>query len=120
MALFSHNGMLYDTDHSDGNERGAARNTDPQTSHEAAASVDATRLEAKVLAAINVAIDGLTSTEAAQVLNIPPWSISPRFRPLARKGLIHDTGMTRIGATGRRHIVWKSGPEKEQGDSSFE
>lgn len=95
-------------------ETGAARNTDPQTSHEAAASVDATRLEAKVVGAIGAAADGLTITETAEILNISPWSISPRFKPLVRKGLIHDSGEKRVGATGRKHIVWKVGPGKDK------
>lgn len=91
-------------------EPGAARHTDPDTSHEAAASVNATKLEAKVLVSLGAAKDGLTSSESAGVLNIPVWSISPRFKPLASKGLIHDTGMRRKGPSGRKRIVWKIGP----------
>jgi hypothetical protein len=88
-----------------------ARRTDPQTSHAAAASIlpKIPELEKKVLDAVRRAVNGLTSTECAEVLGMDKWSISPRFAPLRRKGLIYDSGQRRLGRhTSRLQIVWKA------------
>ena len=82
-----------------------SRNTDPDTSAAAAASVrgsKANALESKVLDTLQAHSDGLTSSEVANLLDLHAWSISPRFAPLRRKGLIFDSG-ERSG----RSIVWK-------------
>lgn len=87
-------------------ETGLARNTDPDTSQAAAQSFDPTRLEAVVLEVLRQHKEGLTSTEVADILGIGLWSISPRLRPLANKGLIRDSGRRKEGASKRKQIVW--------------
>lgn len=71
-----------------------ARRTDPDTSHEAAAVVDVLGLEDRVLKVL-AARGPLTAKEVAEILEIPQVSASPRFSPLAEKGLIKRTGQRR-------------------------
>lgn len=84
-----------------------ARNGDPETSHEAAASTDATRLESLAYRTLfEAGVEGLTAEQLSRILNIEKNTISPRLRPLARKGLIIDSGRRRKNETGKRAIVW--------------
>ena len=89
-----------------------ARNSDPETSHDAAGAVEgeaAARMEAKVLAGLLANPDGLTSHELESVTGMRYESITPRMRPLCDKGLIEDTGirLKRPGSK-RGSIVWKA------------
>ena len=94
---------LYDDD-----DIGAYRYDDPDTSYEAAHSVKATELEAKVRDAIFKQGDyGATGWEVAAVLKMSINTVSPRFAPLRRKGFIYDSGERRPGPSGRNQIVWK-------------
>lgn len=97
-------------------ETGKARNGDPDTSHEAAASIDATALEALVL-------DAITSTGrygAAQddLLRIMSgWevqTITPRIHPLLTKGMVFDLGERRVGHSNRRQRVVVARPFLEE------
>jgi DNA-binding MarR family transcriptional regulator len=79
-----------------------ARRDDPETSHEAAKKVDATKREKQ-------AIDGLrglggegNSKEIAAFMGVDKWSISPRMKPLEKKGLVERTEKRRGGS-----IVWR-------------
>lgn len=73
-----------------------ARATDPDTSHAAADAVDANWLEYAVLQGFDrVPDDEATVKELAVVTGIPLWSLSPRMRPLVRKGYVVDTGKRR-------------------------
>lgn len=91
-----------------------ARNTDPETSHEAAHSMDdaVTRLEKVVTLAIRASGDrGATWDELAALTGIDKASISPRFKPLRRKGQICSRTVEgeivkRAGNSGRGQIVW--------------
>ncbi len=95
--------------------RGLARRTDPETSHEAARKVDATKQERVVLDALKDYGD-MTSEEVAAVtgpeISATLQSITPRFRPLATKGLIIEKRdskgeiVKRKGKSTRRRIVW--------------
>ncbi len=93
-------------------ERGAHRHEDPDTSVDAANSVDATALEAEVLVAFRDAPKdyGCTSEEAANYLRMELGSVTPRFRPLEAKGYIYRTSERRPGKSGRNRIVWKLVP----------
>lgn len=95
---------------------GAHRTEDPDTSVDAANSVDATALEAEVLVAFRDSIwclnYGFTSEEAANYLKMELGSVTPRFRPLEAKGYIYRTAERRSGKSGRNRIVWKLVPTR--------
>lgn len=76
-----------------------ARNTDPQTSHDAAHRVDTNRLEGMVMRALEHGAKN--SKEIAEFLGVDKWSISPRMAPLVKKGLVMDSGIRR-----GKSIVW--------------
>jgi DNA-binding MarR family transcriptional regulator len=87
-----------------------ARRADPETSHAAAASMSRfiTQAERKVLDALRSRGEaGATSEELARFLAVPLVNVSPRMRPLADKGYVVDSGVTRKGASGRGQIVWR-------------
>jgi len=84
-----------------------ARRTDPDTSHIAAVTVDANRLEGFVLSILGQYPDGLTTREISTLLHSDMVSISPRMKPLEKKGLVERTAERR-GLSGRRSIVWRS------------
>jgi hypothetical protein len=96
-----------------------SRNTDPGTSQLAADSMQGSRaseLEGKVLAVIQNTREhpaGLTGEEVTVILGLDRVTTSPRFAPLCRKGLIHDSGIRRIGSSNRPAIVWLPGPSPD-------
>lgn len=79
-----------------------ARATDPATSHDAARSVDTSALEALVLDTLRDHPAGLTTKEMARVTGEDRVTLSPRLRPLARKGLVREAGKR------GRSIVWEA------------
>lgn len=83
-----------------------SRRTDPSTSHVAAAKVDTSKLEAIVLDALRQSPQGLTSHQIASQLRLSLVTVSPRMRPLVRKGLITDTARTI--EQGRQRILWQA------------
>jgi hypothetical protein len=83
-----------------------ARATDPDTSREAAESVDSVQMERIVLEAIAQFPNGCIADELERVLPGYRWNtITPRFAPLIRKGLIYDTGERRKARSGRSQRV---------------
>ena len=86
-----------------------ARASDPETSHDAAKSVESNRLQTICLKAIRTASNGLTTEELAEVTNLPLVTVSPRMRPLAEMGLIYE-GSKRKNRSGRWAIVWCAKP----------
>ena len=94
-----------------------ARHTDPHTSHEAARSIQVTDLESVVLGALR-ALGPSTSHEVAEYTGLDLVTVSPRFKPLEKKGLVKrklegfdaEKGryiyQTRIGKSGRASVVW--------------
>lgn len=96
----------------DDKHHGAARRVDPQTSHDAAESVEANELESLVLDDIRAqGRYGATPGETAFRLKIEKNTISPRHAPLRRKGFIFDSGIRRPNPTGRSGQVWVSSRE---------
>lgn len=89
-------------------ESAAARAVDPETSHEAAASLgDVTELQSRVLESIRGSGEtGLTAFELAERLGLQLNTVSPRTAPLVRKGLVVDSGKRRRGPSGRKSTVW--------------
>ena len=82
---------------------GLARNTDPDTSHEAA-KIHTSTLEGMVVEVIN-RNGPMTTEEIARVLKIDLQSITPRIAPLMRLGILIDTGLRKPGASGRNRRV---------------
>jgi len=86
------------------------RNSDPQTSKDAAISIDPTRLESLVLDAIrHFGESGATMDEVDRVLpDVRASSISPRFKPLMEKGFVIGDGRTRkaIYSNKQQRILW--------------
>ncbi len=84
----------------------AARSTDPETAHAAAASVDSTKLEGTVIDCLR--LNGpMTTHELADRTGLDLVSISPRMRPLVRKRLIRNSGKKRKGRSFRQSILWE-------------
>jgi hypothetical protein len=50
----------------------------------------------------------LTADEVAAVLKETVLATRPRITELNRMGLIHDTGRTRLNASGSKATVWKA------------
>lgn len=88
-----------------------ARWSDPDTSKAAAedlAGEKATRLEYVVLATLQNFPQGLTMHEIVRLTGLPWNTVSPRIRPLVRKGFVIDSGKRRKGPTGHSCIVWRA------------
>jgi len=82
----------------------------PQTSIDAAKSLDVTAREKMVLQAIKAFPNGCISddvrTYCAERFNIHSYSsVTARYKSLADKKLIHFTGETRKGASGKNQRV---------------
>ena len=87
-----------------------ARNTDPDTAHAAAAAIElkVVGLQLTCLEALRAAgARGLTSREISEATGIEHSTVSPRLRPLERKGLIIETDARRRCAKGREARVWR-------------
>jgi len=99
-----------DYDPSDGPLPNRARHTDPQTSHDAAASFtnqELTELDNRIVTRLAACgWRGATSWELTEMLGIPRVTVSPRLRPLTRMGRVMPTWMRRMAPTGRNGIVW--------------
>ncbi len=88
--------------------QGGVRRSDPDTSYAAAQSLTSW-IETRVLEALATAgPNGLTSHETATILDLPLVSVSPRFAPLRRKGLVRAGPVKRQGVSGRMSTVWVS------------
>ena len=93
-----------------------ARNTDPETSHEAAASVKHVRDSQRAVLAVLRATEGLTDIEIAQRYirlskNLPkqsPSGLRTRRKELVERGLVEDSGDKRKLPSGRNAIVWRA------------
>lgn len=96
---------MFDQDENgDFSEHGLARNTDPITSHEAAVSVKTNRLEQLVVDYL-LAYGNSITEQICVGLHLPWKTVSPRLRPLCKKGKVYEAGYA-IASTGRRVIVW--------------
>jgi|6_EtaG_2_1085325.scaffolds.fasta_scaffold03218_7 DNA-binding MarR family transcriptional regulator len=97
-------------------DRGAARTTDPSTSHDAAASVNATKLEARVLHTLQMQ-GPMTAEQVANYLKMTIPTISPRFAPLCEKRMIEkipteDGWLKRRSHTSnRQRLVYRYQPD---------
>ena len=86
-----------------------ARTDDPQTSHDAAATVETSRLEKVVFDAIcSFGDGGCISDEVRSLLasmDLSYSSVTARYKSLHEKGLISYTGGKRPGRSGRNQSV---------------
>lgn len=89
-------------------ETGRARKTDPFTSQEAGRSIEANPVEQIVLDAIRASPAGLTADEIVARTGLAKNTATPRTAPLTRKRLIYTDGSTKMGAAGRRLLIWKA------------
>ncbi len=92
--------------------RGLSREEDPETSHLAGASVDASNLMLKIYSVMKkFGADGCITDE---VLEYFPehgvQTISPRFRQMLDRGMIELTGAKREGNCGRKQLVRRALP----------
>ena len=55
-----------------------------------------------------------TSIEVAEGMGIHPWSVSPRFRPLERKGLVEQSEKRSLNSAGQLRTMraWRAIPPK--------
>ena len=83
------------------------RKEDPTTSHQAAQSIDTTKLESLVYEAIKGFPEGCISDQVLEKFPQYPYSsITARYKSLLDKGFIEITG-TREGRSGRKQRVMK-------------
>ena len=82
-----------------------ARHSDPETSKSAAERMRLSNMERIVFDVIKK-LRGATTHEIADHTGISLVTVSPRIRPLVRKGMIQDSGKKRAGDSGRKSIVW--------------
>jgi hypothetical protein len=80
-------------------ESGGYRWDDPQTSKDAAQSINVAKLERDYLTILAKFPGGLTNQEIADNSEMHLNSVSPRSAPLQRKGLIKDSGERRLKRT---------------------
>ena len=78
-----------------------ARNSDPGTSHAAAATFKPLTLMARIVESLRHS-DGLTTHQIAAALDASLVSVSPRMKPLVQKNVIRDSGRRDQG-----RIVWQ-------------
>ena len=82
------------------------RRKDPQTSHDAAKSVNTSNMEQIVYEVIAKYPQGCIQDEVlAQLVSYPYSTVTARFRALLDKGYIIDTGLTRPGKSGKKQRV---------------
>jgi hypothetical protein len=84
-----------------------ARRTDPDTSKVAAGTVNSTDFEAHVLDALRSNPDS-SIQEVVEIVGERYCSVSPRFAPMRRKGLIYVSGRKKSAQTGRTVQTWRA------------
>lgn len=65
-----------------------ARSSDPATSHDAAVDIDVTRLRSLIIGVLRSRPQGLAAIEIARELDIHPWSITPRMKPMEEDNMV--------------------------------
>lgn len=91
-------------------DRAVARREDPETSHEAADSVDRERIGAVQRAVLRVLRDGPRCDESiAQLcrLAVSPSGLRSRRAELVARGLVEWAGTYSLTSSGRRTRVWR-------------
>tara|TARA_Y100001951_G_C11268227_1_gene256983 strand:+ start:581 stop:922 length:342 start_codon:yes stop_codon:yes gene_type:complete len=89
--------------------RAYARKTDPVTSHEAAEAITPplNKIEQGIYDALcSFLPDGATSDEIVEASGIQYRTVTPRLKPMCKKGFVIDSGKYKRGDSGRRQIIW--------------
>lgn len=91
-----------------------ARITDPETSHQAAASVrDMSRTQEIILNILKMR-GPMTDEQIFEQWDmnisghVSPSGLRSRRAELVRQGLVHNTGLTQANATGRKCTIWSA------------
>ena len=90
-------------------DKAHARKTDPVTSHEAAKSITPSlnKIEQGIYDALcSFLPKGATSDEIVEASGIQYRTVTPRLKPMCRKGFVVDSGEHKRGESGRRQIIW--------------
>jgi Mn-dependent DtxR family transcriptional regulator len=87
-----------------------ARGGDPFSSRRAAERMHRSKLEARVLAVLVEHGTWMTSLEVADAMGVDKWSISPRFQPLYKKGLVEQGRKLGLNSNGkpRMLLAWRA------------
>ena len=84
------------------------RKEDPATSHEAAESIDTTKIEQLVYEAVKGFPEGCISDQVLELFPQYPYSsITARYKSLLDKGFIEIVGV-KVGRSGRKQRVMKA------------
>ena len=86
-----------------------ARKTDPVTSHEAAEAITPSlnKIEQGIYDALcSFLPGGATADEIVEVSGIQYRTVTPRLKPMCRKGVVVDSVEYKRGDSGRRQILW--------------
>lgn len=102
--------MTGDDDYDDDGSEAYSRLTDPSTSHEAADRIRPTKLEQEVLAVLTASGAWLSVYQIAEEMDLDKWSVSPRLRPLWRKGTVEVKKEPRLNSEGNvvNMQVWRA------------
>lgn len=79
-----------------------ARNTDPWTSHEAAASMSSKKIGKQHKAVLSVLSASSTPLAAEQIEDVLGYPIWRRMNELEKRGYIKDSGEVHINRSGRQ------------------
>ena len=93
------------------NDVARARKSDPFTSHLSAKKITprlGTIDDAIHKALLAVGESGATSDEIVEMTGIKYRSVTPRLKPMMRKGLVTGGRETRVGESGHKNLVWKA------------
>jgi hypothetical protein len=86
-----------------------ARKTDPVTSHEAAKAITPSlnKVEQGIYDALcSFLPGGATSDQISEASGIIYRTVTPRLKPMCKKGFVVDSGEHKRGDSGRRQIIW--------------
>lgn len=87
--------------------RAYARANDPQTSHQAAASVNVSELDRKVLDSMKRLGRFATTDEIVIESGLEAGSVTPRMKHLEKAKLVRRTGSKRPSRRNRPQIIWE-------------
>lgn len=82
----------------------SARRGDPRTSKEAAASIEVAPIEQRIVDCLK-SFGPMTTTEITEKSGIEFKTVTPRLRPMERRGVVRATGEYRFHGS-RRSMVW--------------